>query len=186
MLDRRLQAVGLPFFTGLAGVAVGAAMFSRADDNITARTIRIVDENGSERMLADENGIVLSGEGSGSSVQIKAGGRPQIVFLRDGSNFLTLGELKEVSSGKGTLDGLAAYREGAIRILLVATKAGGFFTLDTVEEADNIEDFLDRKSSTSTFASISAEGESPEVAIGNSNGKSKSLNLSDEGAALKD
>lgn len=177
MLDRRLQAVGFPFFTGLVGVAVGAAMVSRIDDTVTAKTIRIVDEDGNARLVADENGLVLSGEDGESSVLLKAGDRPQILFLRDGSNFLTLGEVKALSSGKGTLDGMASYHEGALRILLTSTHAGGFFALETDEGADNIEDFLDQRSRTSTYASITASGESPQMSIGNSTGKTKSFDL---------
>lgn len=177
MLDRKLQAVAVPFFTGLTGVVVGATLISHLDDNITAKSIRIVDEDGNERVLADENGIVLSGEAKGDSLQLKAGGKPQVVFLRDGSNFLTVGELKDAAGGDGKIDGLVSYIQGAPRFVLAATTEGGYFLLDTVKTSTDISDFLDKRSRDSTYVSMSAVGESPQVSIGDSNGKSKTFVL---------
>lgn len=177
MLDRKLQSLTLPFFTGLAGVVLGAALVSRTEDTVTAKTLRIVDEDGNERILADSNGITVNGVEKGDAVQVKAGGKAQIVFQRDSETFISLGEVKGAASGQGSLDGLIAYDSGAPRFSLTATRNGGFLVLDTVKTARTIEELFDRQSTQSTYISLTAIADSPILSLGDSTGKTKDISL---------
>lgn len=177
MLDKKLQSLTVPFITGLAGVMLGASLVSRTDDTITAKTLRIVDEDGNERVLADASGILVSGAEKGDAVQIKAGDRAQMVFRRDGATFLAMGELKEAAGDAGKLDGILSYSEGGLRIGLASTAKGSFIMLDTMETPGSIEDMLNRKNKDTNFVSLSADENGPHIGIGDSSGKTKGFEL---------
>jgi hypothetical protein len=156
------------FSVGILGVLVGAGITGHTvEDTVTAKTIRVVDDNDNAVIQMTSAGIVLNGDAKGNATRITAGELPQVAFVRDGYDTVMVGLLDAEKNG------LTVYHHGARRALLFGSEDQARLSVGIEEEAMSPDELFTKDPSKIFGAGLFAKDNTGFLVCRNPDGSTK-------------